>query len=238
MATYHGMCKNCGSLITIDDSKENCECVFCHCVFPRDEAERILENPDNYSFANETIDQGNGMVFGNSVTSGAGNGHYDDAKILEEHEVVEHKENVIAGIVGAMLFSLVGGLLWFILYQVNFFSSLSGVVAVVCANMGYMLFARGESKKGLVISVIAAIISIVTAWYLCLSLDCYHAFQEWYADGEINYTITYAQAVRIAYTFLSEPPIAAAYFKDLGIGLLLCGVGAFSFIRNVIRRNR
>ena len=97
-----------------------------------------------------------------------------------------------------MLFSLIGGALWFILYQVNFFSSLSGVVAVVCANMGYMLFARGESKKGLVISVIAAIISIVTAWYLCLSLDCYHAFQEWYADGEINYTITYAQAVRKA----------------------------------------
>ena len=44
MATYHGMCKNCGSLITIDDSKENCECVFCHCVFPRDEAEKIKQN--------------------------------------------------------------------------------------------------------------------------------------------------------------------------------------------------
>ena len=117
MATYHGMCKNCGSLITIDDSKENCECVFCHCVFPRDEAEKILENPDNYSFANETVNQGNGAVFGNNVTSGDSNGRYDNAEILEEHEVVEHKENVIAGIVGAMLFSLIGGALWFILYQ-------------------------------------------------------------------------------------------------------------------------
>jgi len=32
--------------------------------------------------------------------------------------------------------------------------------------------------------------------------------------------------------------IAGAYFKDLGIGLLLCGVGAFSFIRNNIRRRK
>jgi len=55
MATKQGMCKNCGSLIIFDDRNENCECIFCHCIFPGAEAVKILENPDDYTFANEEI---------------------------------------------------------------------------------------------------------------------------------------------------------------------------------------
>jgi hypothetical protein len=165
------------------------------------------------------------------------NEYSGDARIIEEHEVVNN-ENVIAGIVGAMLFSLVGGLLWFLLYQVNFFSSISGLVGVVCANFGYILFARKESKKGVVISIIAAVLSILIAWYLCLSLDCYYAFQTWYDNEQIDYTITYAQAVKIAYTFLAEPMIAGEYFKDLAIGLALCALGAFRYVKNSFGRSK
>ncbi len=55
MATKQGMCKNCGSLIVFDDRNPNCECIFCHCIFPGEEAVKILENPDDYTFANEEI---------------------------------------------------------------------------------------------------------------------------------------------------------------------------------------
>ena len=51
MATKQGMCKNCGSLIIFADRSENCECIFCHCIFPGAEAVKILENPDDYTFA-------------------------------------------------------------------------------------------------------------------------------------------------------------------------------------------
>ena len=57
MATKQGMCRNCGSLIVFDDRNENCECIFCHCIFPGEEAVKILENPDGYDFANETIEE-------------------------------------------------------------------------------------------------------------------------------------------------------------------------------------
>lgn len=166
------------------------------------------------------------------------NEYYNDARILEEHEIAEQKENVVAGIVGAMIFSLAGGVLWFVLSQVGFYSAISGVVGVVCANIGYRLFAKGESLKGVIISVIAAIAAMIIAWYLCLSLDCYNAFKDWYANGEIDYTITFAQAVRGAYLFLSEPEIARPYLGDLAIGLLLCAVGAFRFVKNSIARYR
>lgn len=237
MAVDHGMCKNCGSLVVLDENNENCTCLFCNCIFPREEAIKLLENHENYSFPNEPNNTTTDVVQTDSVFENGRNEYSGDARIIEEHEVVNN-ENVIAGIVGAMLFSLVGGLLWFLLYQVNFFSSISGLVGVVCANFGYILFARKESKKGVVISIIAAVLSILIAWYLCLSLDCYYAFQTWYDNGQIDYTITYAQAVRIAYTFLAEPMIAGEYFKDLAIGLALCALGAFRYVKNSFGRSK
>ena len=57
MATKQGMCKNCGSLVMFDDRDELCECVFCNCVFPSEEAAKILENPDGYEFKNEKFEK-------------------------------------------------------------------------------------------------------------------------------------------------------------------------------------
>ena len=53
MATTQGMCTNCGSLVIFDDRDENCECVFCHCVFPSADAIELLANPDGHEFKNE-----------------------------------------------------------------------------------------------------------------------------------------------------------------------------------------
>ena len=99
-----------------------------------------------------------------------------------------------------------------------------------------MFFAKKESLKGIIISIIAAVVIMIVAWYLCLSTDVYNAYQDWYANGEVGYTITFAEAERGAYLFLEDTNIAMAYLKDLGIGLLLCVVGAFRFVSDAIRR--
>lgn len=56
MATDQGICKNCGSLIVFDSRDEQCECVFCHCVFPSAEAIEIFNNPEGREFPNETYE--------------------------------------------------------------------------------------------------------------------------------------------------------------------------------------
>ncbi|MCQ2482798.1 MAG: hypothetical protein MJ153_04885 [Clostridia bacterium] len=55
MANVQGMCKNCGSLLIFDDRNDQCECVFCNCIFPAEEALKIFENPKDYTFPNEVI---------------------------------------------------------------------------------------------------------------------------------------------------------------------------------------
>ena len=70
---------------------------------------------------------------------------------LNENRQDEIKENVVAGIVGAFLFALAGGAVWFGLYMVGFIASISGLVGAVCAIKGYSVFAKKESVKGIII---------------------------------------------------------------------------------------
>lgn len=153
----------------------------------------------------------------------------------KKKNILPEEENVVAGTVGALLFSLAGGILWYVLYQVGYLAAISGIIGVICAVKGYTVFGKKESIKGIVISVIAAALVIVAAWYLCLSNDVYQAYQEWYTNGEIDFTITFAEAVRGAYLFLEDTEIALEYFKDLAIGLLLCVVGSASYVINAVK---
>ncbi len=157
-------------------------------------------------------------------------------KVKENAAAVPVRENVIAGLVGAFLFSLAGGAVWYLLYQVGFIAGISGIIGVVCAILGYRVFARKESIKGVIFATIIAALVIVLAWYLCLATDVFKAHKDWYANGEIEYMPTFAECVRYGYTFLEEPEIARAYFADLGIGMLFCIIGAFASVRNAIAR--
>ena len=56
MATKQGMCRNCGSLVVFDDRDDMCECIFCNCVFPAEEAIALLENHEGHEFKNEKFE--------------------------------------------------------------------------------------------------------------------------------------------------------------------------------------
>lgn len=149
--------------------------------------------------------------------------------------VNETKENVLFGVVGAFLFSLVGGILYFVLYQVGFIASLSGLVGVICAIKGYSFFAKKESVRGVVISIVMAALVLIIAWYACLSYDVYLAYEDWYAAGEVDYMPTLGECVSVAYLFLADVP---EYFRDLGLSLLLAAVGCGSYVVNMIKRTK
>lgn len=132
------------------------------------------------------------------------------------------------------MFSLAGGIIWFLLYQVGILAAFSGIIGVVCAIKGYAIFGKRESTKGIIISTVIAFIVLVLAWYLCLSYDVYDAYQLWYEEGHVDFTLTFFESVANAHLFLEEPEIASAYFKDLGLGLLFCVIGAFSYVKAAI----
>ena len=148
------------------------------------------------------------------------------------NDSVEVKENVLAGVVGAFLFSLVGGILWFVLYQIGYLASISGLVGVICAVKGYTFFAKvkEESKKCLVFSVMLTIVVLAISWYFCVAYDIYLVYQEWFAAGEVDFTLTFFESVRAVSFFFEDSEILMGYLKDLGLGILFAGLGVIYYL--------
>ena len=146
-------------------------------------------------------------------------------------ETDEIKENVLAGIVGAFLFSLVGGILWFVLYQIGYIASASGLVGVICAVKGYTIFAKTkkESIKCLVLSSIIAIAVLALSWYFSVAYDFYLAFQELFIDGEIDFTVSFFETLRAVPYFLEDGEVFSAYMSDLGAGIFFAIIGVVSY---------
>lgn len=151
-------------------------------------------------------------------------------KIMKKSDDPDRKENVILGIVGAVLFSLAGGLMWMGLYYAGFFAGISGLAGVVASIYGYIIFGGKISKKGIIIAVIAAFLSLVLGWYMCLTIDIHDAFNSWYEEGEVVRVPSVFECFTLGPDFLADPDVAGAYFKDLALGLFLAIIGAGGFV--------
>ncbi len=147
------------------------------------------------------------------------------------------KENVAAGILGAFLFSLAGAACWIVLDLVGMIASLSGFVGVVCAIYGYKLFAKKESVRGIVIATVIAFIVLAVAWFFSFSIDVYNAYNEWYEAGEIDFTLTFAEAIDATLRYyIPDFSVSGSYFVNLGLGLLFAIFGSFSVIGRSIKK--
>jgi hypothetical protein len=155
-----------------------------------------------------------------------------------QNQAINAKENVLAGIVGAFLFALAGGVLWFLLDRIGFIAGISGIVGVIAANRGYTFFAKGSSKKGIIISTIVALLVLVLAWYLCFSLDLLDVTKVWYEEGDIDYLPSYFECVGSAYLYLAEPDVAYSYVMNLIIGLALAIVASVPTFKQLMNAEK
>ncbi len=145
------------------------------------------------------------------------------------------EENVLFGVIGAFLFSLVGGALYLILSRIGYIAALSGLVGVVCAIKGYAFFSKKESRRGLVISVIVAAVVLIIAWYIGFCIDLSAAYKDWYATGEVDYLPTFFECVAYGFIDLTANP---SYFIDLAISLGLGAIGCWSYVRNKLKHEK
>lgn len=134
---------------------------------------------------------------------------------------IEKQENVGMGVLGAVLFSIAGGALWVLLDRVGFLAGISGYVAFLCATKGYAIFAGKQSKKGIIISVIASIVMMLIAAYVCLAWEVFDAFRE------MGTSVAFLDCLKYSYEFLADGEVAGSFFLNLLIGLVLCVVASY-----------
>lgn len=145
------------------------------------------------------------------------------------------QENVLFGIVGAFLFSLVGGVMYILLSMIGFIAALSGLVGVVCAIKGYSFFAKKESKRGIIISVVIAAVVLIIAWYIGFCIDLVAAYEGWYEAGEVDYVPTIFEAIRYGFYDLS---VNLGYLWNLFLSLALGAFGCWSYVKNMLKNRK
>lgn len=140
--------------------------------------------------------------------------------------------NVINGVVGAFLFSIIGGAVYFLIYQLGYISSFSGLIMYVLANVGYGLFARAKNKASiaaLISSVVATVIMTVVAEYFCLAFE----FYDYYID--LGYEVSFFDIFRVAYLSFSEPELVSSFVQDIVLSYVFALLPIIPNIVNVVK---
>lgn len=137
------------------------------------------------------------------------------------------------GVLGAFLFALVGGVVYYVLWSLNIIAALSGIICVICAIKGYEIFARESSKTGIIAAVVVSTVVMILAWYYCYCTDMQAYYQGLFDAGKVDFVPS--MGVCLQYGFL-DLPANLGYVVDLILSLAMGGVGCWGYITYVLRR--
>ena len=150
--------------------------------------------------------------------------------------------NIITGIIGAFLFSLLGGLLYFLIYQLDVIAGICGLVIFLLANFGYRLFAKTKNKASIVALIVSLVMMGITIYlseYLCVSYAIYEAYNSTANSiGFMTVNATFMDAIEATPTFLEIPEVGEAFAKDLAFAYIFGFLASISNISAIIKARK
>ena len=139
-------------------------------------------------------------------------------------------ENVLLGIIGAIIGSLAGGALIIFFSSIGFVASLAGLAMAVCTLLLYEKFAGSISKKGIIISIIIMIAMTLLAENIAISLKAAKELKEY------GYNLNFIDIFKNLYTFLRDDVLdMSSYISNLFMVYLFTILGAVSTIAKKIK---
>ncbi len=145
-------------------------------------------------------------------------------------EIIEPKtEKVGAGILAAIGCSLIGVVLYCLIYQMGYIAGISGLVMVTLEYWGYQK-ASGKKKsvKGVIISAVIALIMLVVSEYLAVGFDLFFA----YKDEGLTLSDTFREFLPLV---LKEPEAKKKFLIELRKSLLLGGIVVVAFVVDAVK---
>lgn len=142
------------------------------------------------------------------------------------------RENIALGLLGALIFSLGGGVAHFLFYQLGIVSALSGFATVWLAMFGYRLLS-GNKKSNSWACIIAPVVLMFAVIFLseriCLGFELYQV--EGY-DGSL------VDAVRDVALLLEDSYVKSSYISDLAFAYIFGIAASAGTIINAIRAKK
>ncbi len=143
--------------------------------------------------------------------------------------------NIPMGIIGAFIFSILGAILYFAIYQAGIIAAVSGFVMFILAQYGYKFFSKGNIKLSLaatVVSVIMMVVMIFVAEYACLTYDVISVYDEY------GLTITVGEALEIVPELFNDPEVSSEIGSDLAFAYIFGFACIIGNIVNVVKNRK
>ena len=141
---------------------------------------------------------------------------------------VKAPENVLLGLIGALVGAILGGASIILLSQLGYIASISGFILAFCTLKGYELLAKRMSKVGFAICCVLMLVMPFAANALDLTLQL---CEEW-KDYGVTMADSFTYLVELITT---DPEMLKLYLSDLGMVYLFTVIGAFVVVRNALR---
>lgn len=131
------------------------------------------------------------------------------------------KENVLMGLVGALLGSLIGVICTVVIGQLGYVAAISGVVMGICAIKGYQILGHGFSGKAIVICVVVIIVMVYVSHWISVAFIV--------AEG---YGIGFGEGFSLVHTLLNEGFLdGTTYWTQLAMLYVFTALGAVPTLR-------
>lgn len=146
-----------------------------------------------------------------------------DIQMKEEH--AGKNTSVAAGILGAFLGAMIGGVLWVVISQFNIIAGIVGFVIVYLAVKGYEFLGGRIDKKGIAAVVFISLLTVVLAEYIAYVIVVYQ-------ELSLYYVATVWDSVVLVFEFLKAGgEILNGFLINVGMGLLFTVMASFHFLR-------
>lgn len=137
-------------------------------------------------------------------------------------------ENVLTGIVGALIGAALGGGAIILLSQLGYVASISGLILAVCTLKGYELLGGRQTVKGIIICLALMLITPYIAdrldWAIVIA-------REFASEG-----VSFGQAFAAVPTLIGDGIDSGEYIKNLLMIYGFTALGAFGTIRGLFKK--
>lgn len=144
-----------------------------------------------------------------------------------KQEILSRKSKLLPGIVGALLGSMIGCLVYFLLWQIGYIAAAAGLVTAICAFKGYAMLGGVVDKKGVFACILVMIFAVFFANQLVWAYDAYSVYKE---EG-----FTFFECFRLLRQIIALSDLTGAYYGNLAIAYILTAVGSLGSIINVFK---
>ncbi len=153
---------------------------------------------------------------------------YENELLMEQGASAEipAPENVVLGLIGAILGAVLGGASIVLFSQMGYVASLSGLILAFCTLKGYELLGKRLSKVGVVLCVILMVVTPFLADWIDWAIYLMSEYSLPFGDS----FVVFGEMLFGGFLVMEE------YFKNLGMIYLFVALGAFGTLKNVLKK--